>query len=207
VIAWSELNPVLISLIGRLADLSPGFKAEHADRPRTLMSVEHKQTLTLQVVSAVPIGDDEERVEQIADGATGADAPWAGQLRMTTVGHRRVSLRVVCDSQENTDNTWAWMTIGRIQTRLGRASTSAELNAVSASINRIGNATEANFKHAGRIFSRVLLDFVLNVRVSDAETDPTGWIEFVEVTSLAQDLDGELLPTSLRPIERQIPSS
>lgn len=205
-VLWQDLNPALLSLIGRIG-VEDGFQVEHADRPRKLVSTQHKRTITLKVVSVIGLGDDEERRETVADGATGADAPWAGKLRVTSVGHRRVTYQITCDALENTDTGWAWATIERIRTRLRRESSRQELRNVEAAISRIGAGVEANFKFEGRIVSRVLLELALNVWVSDIEDDPTGWVEFVIVDSEPSDLDGTLLPASLRLTDRQIPAS
>ena len=207
-IPWSTLNPLVLSILARIG-VGDGFEVEHADRPRKMVSVQHKRTITLKVLTVVGLGDDEERREQIADDATGADAKWAGKLRVTSVGHRRVTYQLTCDALENTDQAWAWDTIERIRTRLLRTSTREQLNAINAAVirNRIGAGVEANFKLDNRIVSRVVMDFALNVWISDVETDPTGWIEFAVVTSEPSDLDGTLLPDALRVINEQIPAS
>jgi hypothetical protein len=193
-IDWATLNPALLGLVGRLA-CGADFEVEHADRPRKLVSVKYKRTITMKVVSVVSVGQDEERRERVADDATGADAPWAGKARTIVVGDRVVTIAFECDALENTDTGWAWATVEQLRTRLRRESSLAELDAVDASLNAIGAGVEANFKHADRTHSRVIFELVLNVHAEDIEVEPTGLIEHVEWTDEVKDVDGVQLPS------------
>jgi hypothetical protein len=198
VIDWATLNPGLLELFARLSvdTLPTSFVVEHKDRPRTIMSTVHQKTLTMQVTSVVGIGRDEERDESVPADATGDDLPWAGEVRRTTVGHRRMTVRLVCDALVNTDTTWAWAAIERIRTRIQRRRTDADLKALGASLNRVGTAVEANFKKDSHVFNRVVLDIVFNVVVNDVESDPVGWIAQAELTSHVEDTDGTELPAA-----------
>lgn len=199
-IDWATLNPGLLALFSRLSvdRLPAGFKAEHADRPRSAISTVHKKTLTMQVTSVVGIGRDEDRAEDVPANATGLDRPWAGEIRRTTVGQRRMTVRLTCDAIDNTDTMWAWAAIERVRTRLSRQTTDAELKRLSASLARVGNGVEANFKKDGHIVSRVVLDVVFNVAVSDVEQEPIGWIAQAELTSHAVGDDGTELPPAVQ---------
>ncbi len=207
-IDWETLNPAVKSLIEQLVvdRLMPAaLAADEADRPRKMMSVQRKQALTVRLLGVVSLGDDEERREDVAADATGADAPWGGKLRARMVGHRRVTYRVTCEAVENTDRMWAWGTIERVRTRLGRSSSTNALALVDASVSRVGQSVEANFKSDGRMQNRVSLDFALNVRVNDVEEAPIGWIEHVVLTSEVKDVDGTLLPTPPNVLDLEIP--
>jgi hypothetical protein len=208
VIDWETLNPAVKALIERLAVDSRAPAAldlEHADRSRKFVSVARKQSLTIQVLNIVGLGDDEERHEDVAADAAGADAPWAGMLRTRIVGHRKVTYRLVCDAIENDDRMWAWATIERIRTRLRRSTSIDALARVDASLNSIGAALEANFRAEGRMHNRVILDFALNVRVNDVEETPTNWIEHVVLTSEIEDVDGDELPVPPNVTDLEIP--
>jgi hypothetical protein len=207
-IDWETLNPAVKALIERLAvdrRLPAALEAEEADRSRKAMSVARKQTLTVQVLNIVGLGDDEERRENVAADATGADAPWAGKLRTRIVGHRKVTYRLVCDALENSDREWAWATIERIRTRLRRSTSIDTLARVDASLNSVGASLEANFVKGGRVHNRVLLDFALNVRVNDVDEAPTGWIEHVVLSSEIEDVDGVDLPVPPNVTDLEIP--
>lgn len=206
-IDWETLNPAVLSLVERLAvDANHStLSVEHKDRSRKLISPQNKRALTLQILNIVGLGDDEERHEDVAADATGADAPWAGELRARVVGHRRVTYRVVCDALENTDKAWAWGTIERIRTRLRRTTSIDALARVDAALNSVGQSLEANFRHDKRIVNRVILDFALNVRVNDVEEAPIGWIEHVVLTSEIKDVDSTLLPVPPNVTNLEIP--
>ncbi len=206
-VAWEVLNPAVLSLVESIAvDANGGtLTAEHKDRARKLLSTQQKRALTLQILNVIGLGDDEERSEDVASGATGADAPWAGKLRRSVVGHRKVTYRLVCDALENTDKAWAWGTIERVRTRLRRTTSLDALARVDAALNSVGQSLEANFRHDKRIVNRVLLDFALNVRVNDVEEAPIGWIEHVVLTSEVHDVDGALLPTPPNVDDLEIP--
>jgi hypothetical protein len=208
VIDWETLNPAVKTLIERLAvdsRLPAALDLEHADRSRKAMSVARKQTLTVQVLNVVSLGDDEERREDVAADATGDDAPWAGKLRTRIVGHRKVTYRLVCDALENSDREWAWATIERIRTRLRRSTSIDALARVDASLNHVGAAIEANFTAQSRAHNRVILDFALNVRVNDVDETPTNWIEHVVLTSEIENVDGDELPVPPNVTDLEIP--
>jgi hypothetical protein len=161
--------------------------------------------LTIQVLNVVGSGDDEERREDVPAGATGQDAPWAGQLRTRIVGHRKVTYRLVCDALDNTDQAWAWATIERVRTRLRRSTSRDALGAANASLHSVGAALEANFRAEGRVHNRVLLDFALNVRIDDVDEAPTNWIEHVVLSSEVADVDGAVLPVPPNVTDLEIP--
>jgi len=194
VIAWQTLYPALLGLFGHLASGDDTYVAEDRDRPRKLMSDTRKFTLAVRVLSVIGIGEDEERVEFIPPGTTGPDAPWANQLRSTITGQRRITLQLEADAIENTDVGWAWMHIERIRTGMQRQSSLAALAAADAALIRVGNAVQANFVHAGRMHSRVLLDIQIGAVVNDVDPAPVGWIQTVEITGHTQDTSGAELP-------------
>jgi hypothetical protein len=194
VIDFETLNPPLLDLLGRLA-VGNDFTVEHAGRSRKIVSVLHKRSVVIEQLSISGGDQDEERRERIADDATGPDAKWAGAARSTVVGDRVVTYQIGCDALENTDAGWAWSTIERLRTRLRRQSTIAELEALDASINHVGDAKPVKFKLDGRLVSRVIFELVLNVHAEDVEDEPTGLLKHVEWTDEVKDVDGVQLPS------------
>jgi hypothetical protein len=198
VIGWTTLNPALLALFARLAvDGDSTQIAEMADRPRKAMGLDKgaapadtKRTLTMQVVSCVGLGEDEERYGDSADPA------FEGGLEVLTTGNRVLRLQLECLALENTDQSWAWTSIERIRTRLARSSSHEALHAVDASLHTVGNARPLGDRINGRGASRVMLEVALNVVVNDLDPVPGGWIRTVEITSHMQDVDGTELATA-----------
>ncbi len=206
-IPWTTLYPALLRLFGRLASNDDqSFEAEDRDRPRKIMSDAHRFTLTVRLLSVIGLGEDEERFDLIPGNATGADRKYAGQLRPNITGQRKLVLQLECDSIENTDSGWAWTMIERVRTRMRRRTSIEALDAVEAALIRVGQGVQANFRHEGRMHSRVLLDIELGCVVNDQDPIPTGWIERVEVTGHLQDVDGTELPHPPNPTNQLIPA-
>lgn len=194
---WATLYPALLSLFGELATEDPSFEAEDRDRPRQIMSPVHKMTLAVRVLSLVGLGEDEERLEFVD-----------GRLQANITGQRKLVLQLEVDSIENTDTGWAWAAIERVRTRLRRQSSLDALHAVDAALIRVGPALQANFRHEGRMHSRVLLDVELGVCVNDLDTSyPGNWIEKVVITSHAQGVIGDELPSPPNVTDHLIDSS
>jgi hypothetical protein len=205
---WEELNPALLDLFTRLGAreeprIGPGSgtelvgpTAEHAERPRRMVSPRAKQTLTLAVTSVQ--GLDAARVLTF-------DAETETQTERVEANNR-VVFRLTCDSLENTDAGWAWGTLERIRSRLRWTRSIQALLALNASLVGCGKAFPVANKIESRQGNRVVMDVTLLVHVTEIDPQAGEWIESVEISSeYITDVDGTNLPPALQMTNVVIP--
>lgn len=190
---WAEISPKLVAILTTIAgEDRPGLKVEHADRPRKMMSVQAGQTLTIQVISAVP--QTRAEIVRELDEAT-------NKLVETTYNNFRVTLQCSCDSLRNTDTAWAWGTIMKLNERITRPRILRELRSVGVGLARRLGARESNPTIEGRVHSRALCEFALNVRTSDTDPVMGDWIEHAVLNTDIKDSSGDSLPAELQAVD------
>lgn len=188
-IDWSEASPALVRLFTELAfDTTPTkVKAQWFGRTQSYTSHSVKTNLIMQVRSIQDIGEDETRY--VERDLLGVPATVAAQ-----VGNRRIIIQLKVESYENSDALWAWSTIGRLCTRLGRPSSQEALAAINFTRTATGPAVNAPTPREQHEWSAAAVDITFGARFEDAEGVAANWIERVEIQSQLSGTDGELLP-------------
>jgi hypothetical protein len=154
----------------------------------------HSSTQTdvvLSIRSIASVGQDEHFLVTVP--INGEDT-----LVPALAGERRVTLSVRVESHNNTDTTWAWQTIERIRTRLGRQSSLDALEAINLALIDAGPAVPVPVVRDRREWSVASMDVALAAAFTDVETDaPFDWIQSVELTASVADIAGTVLPPSI----------
>lgn len=191
-VAWSTINPVLISLLTDIAvdqvqtldppDIArePLWSAEWDGRKKTFVHPKIKQSLFLEVTSCVGVGEDETRYEF-------DDDPDVNALAVTQTGNRRFVLQVRSEVFENTDSLWCMETLERIRTRLYRPSSIEALLDVEVALIRIEKSVKVPAQQDQRALSAGVMDIVFAAAVNDVDPVPVGWIERIQLTSDFKD--------------------
>lgn len=198
-IQWSVAAPALKSLLEGLAHtaeqkarIQPAFKARWAGKKTGFINPKAKAELILKLRQVEKIGDDETRIENIADEGDPADP------RESIVGQRRITIEVRCESfrhgEEN--DTWAWTMAGLISTRLRRKSSSDALTAVNLALIDLGPAIDISYEFNEREVNAASFELILVGAFRDVDIDtPYEWFERALVTSHLEHTDGTELPS------------
>lgn len=193
-LAWTDITPALKSLFGDLAfaGVVPPAGAQWHDQKRQFTHQGTQTDLLLQVTNVrQPVGEDARTFETVGSGG-------AEELHEVLSGDRIVTLNVRVESMRQDHERWAWDTIERIRTRLGRLSSHDRLRAVNVAILRTLAATGLPAPRDGRVMSVATMDVLLGIGFRDVDTSGAlSWIERVELTGQAKDTDGTQLPSSL----------
>ena len=198
---WSQISPVLLSILSEIAvdkpiEGAPAFQAQWADRAREMASPDYQHALFVAVTTVEGVQEDEQRFGFDANARD--EAGNLGVVTATNCGMRRINLQLRSECYENTDDNWCMAVLDRIYTRMGRTRYIERMrDECNAAWIDSGVAHSLPVPSDGHILSAGTLDLILYAAVNDVDPVPYGWIERVRLTSHIVpklDITNKLLP-------------